>query len=140
MRSIPSVQTGPVRAVHGIATRSAGTLVLLGAAGLVATAAIHFAEAPGTFEDGAYLGISFIAQGIAALVAAVLAIRGSRLGILTGFAVAAASIGAYAVSRTIGLPGQSDEIWLEPTGLVAIVSESLAVVTLGVALLRDRTG
>ena len=64
------------------AAAGVSTLVLLGAAGLVATAAIHFAEAPGTFEDGAYLGVAFIAQGIAALVAAVMAVRGSRLGIL----------------------------------------------------------
>lgn len=112
------------------------TMVLLGAAGLVATAAIHFAEAPGTMEDGAYLGIGFAVQGALALIAAVMAVRGSRLGLVAGIAVAGASIAAYTISRTIGLPGQADEQWLEPTGVVALVSQAVTVLAFGVALLR----
>jgi hypothetical protein len=112
------------------------TMVLLGAAGLVATAAIHFAEAPGTMEDGAYLGIGFVVQGVLALIAAVMAVRGSRLGLVAGLAVAGASIAAYTISRTVGLPGQADEQWLEPTGVVALASQALTVLAFGAALLR----
>ena len=115
------------------------TLVLLGAAGLIASAAIHIADAPDTFGDATYLGLAFLAQGVASIVAAVLAVRGSRLGLVGGLALAGASLAMYTISRTVGLPGQSDEIWLEPAGVVALVAEVLTVVTFGYALLRSRT-
>lgn len=116
----------------------ASSLVLLGAAGLVASAAIHFADAPDTFGDATYLGLAFLAQAVASVVAAILAVRGSRLGLVGGLAIAGASLGMYAISRTVGLPGQEGEIWLEPAGVVALVSEALTVVTFGMALLAGR--
>ena len=120
----------------GRPTAAISTLVLVGAAGLVATAAIHLAEAPGTMEDGVYLGVAFAIQAVAALVAAVMAVRGSKLGLLAGIAIAGTSLAAYTISRTVGLPGQANETWLEPTGVVAIVSEAITVLAFGLALLR----
>ena len=120
------------------AVAAVSTLVLLGAAGLVASAAIHLADAPDTLGEVAYIGIGFIAQAIASLVAAALAVRGSRTGLLLGLVVAAGSIAMYTISRTIGLPGQEGEIWLEPMGVVALVSQALTVVTFGYALVVTR--
>lgn len=115
------------------------TLVLLGAAGLVASAAIHLADAPDTLGEVAYIGIGFIAQAIASIIAATLAVRGSRAGLLLGLGVAAGSIAMYTISRTIGLPGQEGEIWVEPMGVVALVSQALTVVTFGCTLMANRT-
>lgn len=126
------------RSIARPAAIAASTLVLLGAAGLVASAAIHLADAPDTFGDAAYLGLAFLTQGIASIVAAVLAVRGSRLGLAGGILLAGTSIAMYTISRTIGLPGQSDETWLEPAGVVAVVAEAVTVLTFGAALLAER--
>lgn len=131
-----STSASPI--THRTATAAVSTLILLGAAGLVASAAIHIADAPETFGDATYLGLAFLAQGVASIVAAVLAVRGSRLGLAGGVLLAGASIAMYGVSRTIGLPGQADEIWLEPAGVVALVSEAVTVLTFGAVLLADR--
>ena len=130
--------SAPNRSIALPAAAAASTLVLLGAAGLIASAAIHIADAPDTFGDATYLGLSFLAQGVASIVAAVLAVRGSRLGLAGGVLLAGASIAMYAISRTIGLPGQADEVWLEPAGVVALVSEADTVLTFGAVLLAGR--
>lgn len=132
--------SAPTRTVSRTTAVAAATstLVLIGAAGLIASAAIHLADAPDTFNDATYLGLAFLAQGIASIVAAVLAVRGSRLGLAGGLMLAGGSIVMYTISRTIGLPGQSDEIWLEPAGVVALVSEAITVATFGWALLASR--
>jgi hypothetical protein len=135
-----SIASTASRSVARPAAAAVSTLVLIGAAGLVASAAIHIADAPDTLGDATYLGLAFLAQGIASIMAAVLAVRGSRLGLVGGLVLAAASIGAYAVSRTVGLPGQADEIWLEPAGVVALVAEAVTVATFGYALLATRRG
>ncbi len=133
-----SLSTTATRSVARPTAITVSTLVLLGAAGLVASAAIHIADAPDTFGDATYLGLAFVAQGLASVMAAVLAVRGSRLGLVGGLALAGASIVMYTISRTIGLPGQADEVWLEPAGLVALAAEALTVVTFGAALLTSR--
>lgn len=124
------------RAAARPAAAAASMLVLLGAAGLVASAAIHLADAPDTMEDGLYLGIGFAVQAVLSVIAAIMAVRGSRLGVVAGLLIAGGSLVAYTISRTIGLPGQGGEVWLEPAGVVAIVSEALTVLTFGLALLR----
>lgn len=134
--SVSTRATTTARAAARPAVAAASTLVLVGAAGLVASAAIHAADAPDTMGDGLYLGIGFAVQAVLAVVAAIMAVRGSRLGVVAGLLIAGGSLVAYTISRTVGLPGQADEIWLEPAGVVAIVSEALTVLTFGLALLR----
>lgn len=133
-----SLTTTATRSLTRPTTAAVSTLVLLGAAGLVASAAIHIADAPDTFGDATYLGLAFLAQGLASVVAAILAVRGSRLGLVGGLTLAGASILMYAISRTMGLPGQADEVWLEPAGMVALAAEALTVVTFGSELLSGR--
>jgi hypothetical protein len=118
---------------------AASTLVLIGAAGLIASATIHIADAPDTLSEVTYIGVGFLLQAVASIVAAVLAVRGSRAGLLLGLAVAAGSIAMYTISRTIGLPGQEGEIWLEPAGVVALVSQAVTVITFGIALRATRS-
>jgi hypothetical protein len=47
---------------------------------------------------------------------------------------------AYAVSRTIGLPMMADDVgnWLEPLGIVSVVTESAVSALAVVALRRGR--
>jgi hypothetical protein len=133
-----SARTTTAAAVRPAAA-AASTLVLLGAAGLIASAAIHAADAPDTFGDATYLGIAFLAQAVASVMAAILAVRGSRLGLAGGLAIAGTSLAMYSISRTIGLPGQEGEVWLEPAGVVALVAEAITVVTFGLALATGRS-
>ena len=113
-------------------------LTIVAALALVVSGTVHLVDAPDTFGDATYLGLSFLLNFGVALVAAVGILLGSRLAWGLGALVALGSIGMYVISRTIGLPGQSGEVWLEWSGLVAVTFEGIALVAtvLGLRLLR----
>ncbi len=86
-----------------------------GIALILVTAAIHFIDAPGSFGDATYKGVLFLANGIAAVVAAFGIHRGERTwGWGLGVLVAGGALVAYVTSRTVGLPGLVPDVWLEP--------------------------
>ena len=85
-------------------------------------------DAPDTFGDATYLGLAFLANFAVALLAAAGILLGSRVAWGVGALFALASIAIYVVSRSVGLPGQSDEQWLEWSGVVAVTSEAIALV------------
>jgi hypothetical protein len=96
-----------------------------GIALIVATGAIHFIDAPGSFGDARYKGLLFVANGVAALVAAVGIYRGSRSwGWGLGLLVAGGALVGYVISRTVGLPGLEPDVWLEPLGVLSLVVEA----------------
>jgi hypothetical protein len=113
-------------------------LAIVAALALVVSGTVHLVEAPGTFGDATYLGLSFLMQFAVALVAAAGILLGSRLAWGLGALVSMGAIGMYVISRTIGLPGQSGEEWLEWSGVVAVTSEAVALTAtvLGLRLLR----
>jgi hypothetical protein len=113
-------------------------LAITAALALTVAGTVHLVDAPGTFDDATYLGLSFLAQFVVALVAAAGILLGSRLAWALGALMAAASIGMYVISRTVGLPGQSGEEWLEWAGVLSMVSEGVALVATlwGLRLLR----
>ena len=94
---------------------------------IVETGLIHFFTAQHAFEDAAYLGYLFIFNFLAALLAGYGIYRRWLWGWALGFVVAGASFGSYVLSRTLGLPVMGVEEWLVPTGLLALVVESLFI-------------
>ena len=61
-----------------------------------------------------------------------------RLAWGLGALVALGSSGMYLASRTVGLPGQAGEEWLEWSGIIALTSQAIALVAtvLGLRLIR----
>ncbi len=104
---------------------------------IVVTGLIHFVDAPDSLSEATYKGLLFLANGAAALVAAVGIYRGSRTwGWGLGLLVAGGAIVMYVVSRTIGLPIVGvDDAWLEPMGILSLVVEG-GFVALAVMHLR----
>ena len=113
-------------------------LAIVAALALVVSGTVHLVDAPDTFGDATYLGLSFLVQFAVTLVAAAGILLGSRLAWGLGALVALGSIGMYVVSRTVGLPGQAGEEWLEWSGIIALTSEAvaLAATVLGLRFLR----
>ena len=96
---------------------------------ILVTGAIHFIDAPGSFGDATYKGVLFVANGIAALVAAYGIYRNERVwGWWLGLLVAGGALVSYVISRTIGLPGLEPDVWLEPLGILSLLVEAAFVV------------
>lgn len=97
---------------------------------IVVTGLIHLVTAPDNFDEAAYKGILFVANGIAALIAAAGIYRGSKTwGWGLGLLVAGGAIVMYVISRTIGLPGLGvDDAWFEPIGVLSLLVEGTYVV------------
>jgi hypothetical protein len=96
-----------------------------GIALILVTGAIHFIDAPGSFGDATYKGLLFVANGIAAVVAAFGIYRGERRwGWGLGVVVAGGALVGYIISRTVGLPGLAPDIWLEPLGVLSLMVEA----------------
>jgi hypothetical protein len=100
-----------------------------GIALILVTGAIHFIDAPSSFGDATYKGLLFLANGIAAIVAAFGIYRGERSwGWGLGVLVAGGALVGYVVSRTVGLPGLAPDIWLEPLGILSLMVEGAFIV------------
>jgi hypothetical protein len=109
------------------------------AAGLALVAGLaHVPVTPEHLREAPYIGVMFIVLTTACvlLAAAILIVDSvlvwTTLGVTTMVAVV-----AYAISRTIGLPLMVDDVgnWLEPLGIVSVVTET-AVSALAVLALR----
>src|SRR3977135_3937651 len=106
----------------GAAEQGAGVALIL------VTGAIHFIDAPSSFSDATYKGLLFVANGIAAIIAAVGIYRGRSWGWLLGVLVAGGALVGYAISRTIGLPGLAPEIWISsPLAVLSLAVEAAFV-------------
>src|SRR5437588_2162858 len=91
---------------------------------ILVTGAIHFIDAPGSFGDATYKGLLFVANGIAAIVAAIGIYRGENSwGWGLGVLVAGGALVGYLISRTVGLPGLAPDVWLEPLGILSLLVE-----------------
>ncbi len=96
-----------------------------GIALILVTGAIHFIDAPGSFGDATYTGLLFLANGMAAIVAAFGIYRDERRwGWGLGVVVAGGALVGYVTSRTVGLPGLAPDIWLEPLGVLSLMVEA----------------
>ena len=96
---------------------------------IVSVGLIHAIDAPDGFEEAAYKGWLFCANGVGALVAAWGIFRGQRWGWNLGLLIAAGSFISYVASRTVGLPliPAEPDAWLEPLGVASLIAEGLFV-------------
>jgi len=105
------------------------TAVLLGLAGIIA---VHILDLPGKLSEVPYMGVMYI--GVIAVSGVLMhrIITGpTRRDFLASAGLAAAVIVGYAVNRTVGMPGATDDIgnWLEPLGLLSLVVETWVVMS-----------
>jgi hypothetical protein len=103
-------------------TRAAGIVLIL-AVGL-----IHLYLAPVHFEAATYLGVAFVINFVASLVAALGIYRGApNWGWLLGAYVAGGAFVAYLVSRAVSLAGFEEAVgnWANPWGSFALIVEGL---------------
>ncbi len=116
-----------------------------GIAGLVATAYIHVEELSGKFAEVPYLGVGYGLLSAVCVAAVVMIVARSKAGWYLGGATAAATFVGFVLTRTVGLPGSTDDIgnWSETIGTQSLVAEALVVVVaalmIGVHFGRTRT-
>jgi hypothetical protein len=90
----------------------------------------HLSEAP-------YMGVMFILLTIACLALAAIALaRDCAAVYVAAIAVCGLAVLGYAATRTFAFPMLADDVgnWLEPLGVLAIISELTVVVSAGRAL------
>jgi hypothetical protein len=91
---------------------------------ILQTGLVHLYLVPETFAEATYEGLLFLANTIGAAVAVYGIYRGKIWGWNLGVLIAAGSIVAYIVSRTVGMPGMKIEDWSNPLGVGSLVVES----------------
>ena len=98
----------------------------VGAVGLFGIALIHFIDLFDKFKETPYIAALYVALIAGCLVAArrLILIGDSTAWLLAG-GLAALTLLAYTVSRSIGLPASTDDIgnWTEPLGLASLFVE-----------------
>lgn len=100
----------------------------IGAGALAATGVLHLILTPEYLEEQAYIGVLFIAGGIAALVLAAAIWRRDDPRAWGAAALIAAGMGiGFVLSRTTGLPGFHEGEW-ELSGVVSLLLEGTVIV------------
>jgi hypothetical protein len=100
----------------------------VGIVGLLGIALIHFLDAFGKFKETPYVGVLYILLMGVALMASVILLRTDSRN---AWSIAAAAAGltflGYVISRTVGLPGATDDVgnWLEPLGVASLWVEGI---------------
>lgn len=122
-----------------LATPRQRALAVPAALGLLAIAVIHLIDGPGSLSDQFYVGALELALAAACVpLAAMLLTRPvPALWHATG-ALCSAALLVFILSRTVGLPGSTDDIgnWGQLLGILSTASE-LAVVLLALAAVRS---
>jgi hypothetical protein len=111
---------------------------VLAAAAAVAALA-HVPVIGSHLEEAPYMGVLFVALTAACTVLAAAALlRGGRAVYLLTVLTCGLAVLGYAATRLVAFPMLADDVgnWLEPLGVVSIVSESIAVAAALVALRR----
>ena len=100
----------------------------IGAGALAATGVLHLILTPEYLEEQTYIGVLFIAGGIAALALAVAIWRRDDPRAWGAAALIAAGMGiGFILSRTTGLPGFHEGEW-ELSGIVSLLLEGTVIV------------
>lgn len=109
------------------------------AVALLAVCIVHLLDGPGSLGDSAYIGVLELLLAVACVpLAVLLLIEPMRAAWGAALALALIALLAFVASRTIGLPGSTDDIgnWSPLLGEVSIVAELAVIVTAGLALAR----
>ena len=94
---------------------------------IVVVGLIHLVGTPQHYRVAPYIGVGFVANFIAALVAAVGIYRDAIWGWILGVLVTGGALVMYIVSRSVGLPGFEHAVgrWSGPLGVLSLVVEAL---------------
>lgn len=120
MLPLPRIERDPAR----LANMAAAFALMAGAA--------HVPAVPHHISEMPYVGVGFIAVAFACLIGATgIVLNNARWAWALSGGTCFASIAAWMVSRTVGLPGMAGHDvgnWSEPLALIAVVSEAMVVV------------
>ena len=109
--------------------------------GLLAIAVVHLIDGPGSLNDQFYVGALQLALAVACVpLAALLLTRPVGLFWHASGALCTAALLAYVASRTIGLPGSTDDIghWFQSLGLLNVVFEAAVITVAAFVVLQKR--
>ena len=122
------------------ALNSAGVLLI------VACGLLHLIGAPEHFEETSYIGVLFVINAAASLVAALGIYRNTLWGWLLGVFVAGGAFVMFMVSRLVGLPAYQEHIgmWVgdslaDRLGIPSLIVEALFVALFFLMVLSRRT-
>lgn len=99
--------------------------------GLMGIIAVHVMDLPSKFAEVPYLGVGYLAVILVAGALIMRIVSGpTKWDFLASAGLAAAVFAGYAINRTVGMPGATDDIgnWFEPLGLLSLVIEAFVVV------------
>jgi hypothetical protein len=131
---ITSASPAPAATMAPVSEQAARLLAVFGMAGI---AVIHVLDAPGTFEGVKYIFWLYIAIIAGAIPFSLLLLQWpSRRAWVGPALLAAGPLVGYLLTRSIGLPGDSEDIgnWLDPLGMASMFVE-VAVLSLSLARL-----
>ena len=116
-------------------------LQMTGLVALAATAWIHLVELPEKYAEVPYLGVGYVLLAIACAASIVLVLQHRIVGWYLAGGAAAATLVGYALTRTTGLPGSTEDIgnWSEPMAIYAMIAEIVVVGVAVFVLARYRT-
>lgn len=100
------------------------------AVGLLAVALVHLVDGPGSLTDQFYVGALELALAAACLPLGVLLItRPVRLFWHASGAICTAALLVFIASRTVGLPGSTDDIgnWFQTLGVLNVLFEASVI-------------
>ena len=128
-------------AIPSTARASSVAARTLTAGGLFAIAAVHLMDLPG--KEPSYLAVLYVGLVLVCVgVATRLVMRPDPTTWLAAVAIPLATMAAYAVTRTVGLPGATGDIgnWTEPLGIAALACEAATAWCAVLGLLALRRG
>ena len=109
--------------------------------GLAATAYIHLAEMSEKFAEVPYIGVGYVLLSIACVASIVMITARRTAGWYLGGLTCALTFIGYVLTRTVGLPGSTEDIgnWSEIMGTWSLIAEG-TVVAVTAAMIATRFG
>ena len=114
-------------------------LAVPAAFGLLAVSLLHLIDGPGSLTDQFYVGGMELALAAACVPLAVLLLTYPvRLFWHAAGALCTAALIVYIASRTVGLPGSTDDIgnWFQTLGVLNVVFEAAVIALAALVVLR----
>jgi hypothetical protein len=116
----------------------ARSLALPAAAAITAVCVVHLLDGPGSLSDHFYIGALELALAAGCAPLAIwLLVRPTRSVWTTALALDLAAMAAFLLSRTVGLPGSTDDIgnWGQLLGVLNLAAEA-AIIAAAAAAIR----
>jgi hypothetical protein len=127
-------RSAPDGVERDMTTPATRAVVVLGLLGL---AAVHMLDLSSTMAETPYAGWLYVgAIGASLSLAGMVLSRPSAGVVATAGALAGAVLGAYVLSRTVGLPGMADDVgrWGQPLGVASLLAEGAVLLAAALAL------